>query len=79
MDPTEATDSSRPGLAPHPFKPRHDPGLAAFAAGSAGTAAPTGAVPGAVVTGHYLRESLCDEPGCNRPEPDPIHQAPRRS
>jgi hypothetical protein len=62
-------------LEPHEFKPRNDDGLAAFAAGSGAAGAPTGAVPPAVVTGHYIRESLCDEPGCNRPELDPIHQA----
>jgi hypothetical protein len=56
----------------HPFKSRHDPGLAAFAAGSAGGT--RGSVPPAVVTGNYIRQSVCDEPGCGRLESDPIHE-----
>ena len=66
--------SSDPGRSPHPFKPQRDPGLAAFASGAAGSF--SGGMPPATVTGHYIRESTCAEPGCNRPELDPIHEAP---
>ena len=74
MNEQRSDDSGR--LQPHEFKPRRDPGLAAFAAGSGAAGAPSGAVPPAVVTGHYIRESLCYETGCNRPELDPVHEAP---
>jgi hypothetical protein len=26
------------------------------------------------VTGNYIRQSVCDEPGCGRLESDPIHE-----
>ena len=65
--------SSEQGRKPHPFKSRRDPGLAPLASGAAGS---LGGIPSATVTGHYLRESICDEPGCGRPEIDPIHEAP---
>ena len=71
---SDQVSGSRPG--PHEFKSRRDPGLAAFAAGSAGSTGGSAGVPPSVVTGNFLRQATCAVPGCGRSELDPMHEAP---